>query len=91
MRWLGGSLLVFAALIWLGACARDTPASDTVPEQEEQEPLYASDRKDRHATKPPRRRYTVESAAVLRTGSPTPSSARFSSVWRAKPTPASLK
>jgi len=41
MRRLGAWFLVVAALIWLGACSRDTPATDTVPDSEQEEPLLA--------------------------------------------------
>jgi hypothetical protein len=41
MRWLGAWFVVLAAL-WVGACSRDAPASDTVPAQDEEETLLAT-------------------------------------------------
>jgi hypothetical protein len=41
MRWLGAWFVVLTAL-WLGACSRDAPASETVPAQDDEETLLAA-------------------------------------------------
>lgn len=41
MHWLGGWFVVLAALLCLGACSPGAPASDTVPENEDEETLLA--------------------------------------------------
>ena len=42
MRWLGMSFLVLVATAWLAGCARETPASDTDSDDEEQETMLAA-------------------------------------------------
>lgn len=42
MRRLGMPLLALIATAWLAGCARETPATDTEPDDEEQESMLAA-------------------------------------------------
>lgn len=42
MRWLGGSFVVLVVVFLLAACTRNAPASDTVPDPADGEPLFAA-------------------------------------------------